>query len=42
MRAYNISAEEVLEAMDEQSVIARPGRLGQSSGIQAQSLWNMF
>jgi HAE1 family hydrophobic/amphiphilic exporter-1 len=38
MRAYNISAEEVLEAMDEQSVIARPGRLGQSSGIQAQSL----
>jgi HAE1 family hydrophobic/amphiphilic exporter-1 len=38
MRAYNIAAEEVLEAMDEQSVIARPGRLGQSSGIQAQSL----
>ncbi|MEZ4852277.1 MAG: hypothetical protein R3B93_27445 [Bacteroidia bacterium] len=25
--------EEVLEAMEEQSVIARPGRLGQSSGI---------
>jgi HAE1 family hydrophobic/amphiphilic exporter-1 len=38
MRAYNISAEEVLAAMDEQSVIARPGRLGQSSGIQAQAL----
>lgn len=38
MRAYNISAEEVLEAMDEQSVIARPGRLGQSSGIKAQAL----
>lgn len=38
MRAYNISAEEVLEAMNEQSVIARPGRLGQSSGIKAQSL----
>ncbi|WP_298487034.1 efflux RND transporter permease subunit [uncultured Maribacter sp.] len=38
MRAYNISAEEVLEAMDEQSVIARPGRLGRSSGKQAQSL----
>lgn len=38
MRAYNISAEEVLEAMDEQSVIARPGRIGQSSGIEAQSL----
>ncbi len=38
MRAYMISAEEVLEAMNEQSVIARPGRLGQSSGKQAQSL----
>lgn len=38
MRAYNISAEEVLEAMQEQSLIARPGRLGRSSGKQAQSL----
>ncbi|ETN94345.1 efflux RND transporter permease subunit [Zhouia amylolytica] len=38
MRAYNISAEEVLEAMDEQSIIARPGRLGRSSGKRAQSL----
>lgn len=38
MRAYNISAEEVLEAMEEQSVIARPGRLGQSSGLTSQSL----
>lgn len=38
MRAYNVSAEEVLEAMDEQSIIARPGRLGRSSGKKAQSL----
>lgn len=38
MRAYNVSAEEVLEAMQEQSLIARPGRLGSSSGIKAQSL----
>jgi HAE1 family hydrophobic/amphiphilic exporter-1 len=38
MRAYNISAEEVMEAMQEQSLIARPGRLGQSSGKNAQSL----
>jgi len=38
MRAYKVSAEEVLEAMDEQSIIARPGRLGRSSGIKAQSL----
>jgi HAE1 family hydrophobic/amphiphilic exporter-1 len=38
MRAYKISAEEVLEAMEEQSLIARPGRLGRSSGKMAQSL----
>jgi HAE1 family hydrophobic/amphiphilic exporter-1 len=38
MRAYNISPEEVMEAMQEQSIIARPGRLGQSSGKKAQSL----
>ncbi|MCC6815347.1 MAG: efflux RND transporter permease subunit [Saprospiraceae bacterium] len=37
MRAYNISAEEVLQAIDEQSVIARPGRVGLSSGKVAQS-----
>jgi HAE1 family hydrophobic/amphiphilic exporter-1 len=38
MRAYNISIEEVMEAMAEQSIIGRPGRIGQSSGIAAQSL----
>lgn len=38
MRAYNVSTEEVMEAMQEQSIIGRPGRLGQSSGIRAQSL----
>ncbi|ASV29749.1 efflux RND transporter permease subunit [Maribacter cobaltidurans] len=38
MRAYNVSAEEVMEAMQDQSIIARPGRLGQSSGIRSQSL----
>lgn len=38
MRAYNISSEEVLAAIDEQSVIGRPGRLGQASGKTAQSL----
>lgn len=38
MRAYNISVDEVMEAMAEQSIIGRPGRLGQSSGISAQSL----
>jgi len=38
MRAYNISVEEVMDAMSEQSIIGRPGRIGQSSGIEAQSL----
>ena len=38
MRAYNISTEEVMEALQEQSIVGRPGRLGTSSGIQAQSL----
>ncbi len=38
MRAYGVSAEEVLEAIDEQSVIGRPGRTGRSSGKEAQSL----
>lgn len=38
MRAYNISVDDVMEAMIDQSIIGRPGRLGQSSGIAAQSL----
>jgi HAE1 family hydrophobic/amphiphilic exporter-1 len=38
MRAYNVSTDEVLEALSEQSVIGRPGRLGQASGKTAQSL----
>jgi HAE1 family hydrophobic/amphiphilic exporter-1 len=37
MRAYNISAQEVVKAIGQQSIIARPGRLGQSSGKTAQS-----
>lgn len=38
MRAYNVSTDEVMEAMQEQSVIGRPGRLGQASGKSPQSL----
>ncbi|WP_370089383.1 efflux RND transporter permease subunit [Ekhidna sp.] len=38
MRAYKISAEEVMESMLEQSIIGRPGRLGQSSGKEAQAI----
>jgi HAE1 family hydrophobic/amphiphilic exporter-1 len=38
MRAYSVSTEEVMKAIDEQSVIGRPGRLGQASGKQSQAL----
>ncbi|MDC0723521.1 efflux RND transporter permease subunit [Nannocystis bainbridge] len=38
MRAYNVSAEEVMTAISEQSVIGRPGRVGQATGKTAQSL----
>jgi len=38
MRAYNVSVDEVMSALGEQSIVGRPGRIGQSSGISAQSL----
>lgn len=38
MRAYNVSTEEVMEALSEQSVIGSPGRIGRSSGKTSQSL----
>ncbi|MCA1967157.1 MAG: efflux RND transporter permease subunit [Flavobacterium sp.] len=38
MRAYNVSTDEVMKAMADQSLIGRPGRLGQATGIKAQSL----
>lgn len=42
MRAYNISPSDVLKAIDEQSVLARPGRVGLSSGKTAQSQEYVF
>ena len=42
MRAYNIAATDVLKAIDEQSVLARPGRVGLSSGKTAQSQEYVF
>ncbi len=38
MRAYNVSTEEVMEALEEQSIIGSPGRLGRSDGFESQSL----
>ncbi len=37
MRAYNVSTDDVMKAVGEQSIIGRPGRLGQSTGVTAQS-----
>ncbi|MGZ4989672.1 MAG: efflux RND transporter permease subunit, partial [Methylobacter sp.] len=37
MRAYNVSVDEVMDAIGDQSIIGRPGRLGQSTGMAAQS-----
>lgn len=37
MRAYSVSSAEVMEAIGNQSIIGRPGRLGQSTGMDAQS-----
>jgi HAE1 family hydrophobic/amphiphilic exporter-1 len=42
MRAYNISSDDVLKAIEEQSVLGRPGRVGLSSGKTAQSLEYVF
>lgn len=38
MRAYDVSTEEIMKALSEQSVIGSPGRLGQATGTEAQSL----
>ena len=38
MRGYRVSADDVMTAIHEQSVIGSPGRLGQATGKQAQSL----
>ncbi|MBU6300090.1 MAG: efflux RND transporter permease subunit [Verrucomicrobia bacterium] len=37
MRAYNISVEDVMKAVGEQSIIGSPGRLGQATGMTSQS-----
>ena len=37
MQAYNISADEVMKSLDEQSLEASPGKTGESSGKRSQS-----
>ncbi len=38
MRAYNVSTDEVMEALGSQSVIGSPGRLGRSDGKRSEAL----
>ncbi len=38
LRAYRISAEEVMKALAEQSMIGSPGRLGQATGRTSQTI----
>ena len=38
MRAYNVSADDVMEAVKEQSMIGSPGRLGQATGKTSQTV----
>lgn len=37
MRVYHVSIDDVMNALGEQSIIGRPGRLGQSTGKAAES-----
>lgn len=38
MRAYNVSTDEVMEALAQQSIVGTPGRIGQATGKRSQSL----
>lgn len=38
MRAYNVSTDEVMEALASQSVIGSPGRIGRSDGKRSEAL----
>ena len=38
MRAYNVSSDEVMKALDEQSVIGSPGRLGRADSKRSESI----
>jgi HAE1 family hydrophobic/amphiphilic exporter-1 len=38
MRAYNVSPDEVMEAVSDQSIIGKPGRIGRGDSKQAEAL----
>jgi len=38
MRAYNVSPDEVMEALADQSIIGKAGRIGRGDGVRAEAL----
>lgn len=38
MRAYSVSPDEVMEALGDQSIIGKPGRIGRGDGSQSEAL----
>jgi HAE1 family hydrophobic/amphiphilic exporter-1 len=38
MRAYNISPDEVMESLADQSIVGKPGRIGRGDGSRAEAL----
>ncbi|WP_299249685.1 efflux RND transporter permease subunit [uncultured Cytophaga sp.] len=38
MRAYNVSSEEVMKALDEQSIIGSPGRIGRADSKKSEAI----
>lgn len=38
MRAYNVSPDEVMEALNDQSIIGKPGRIGRGDGQRSEAL----
>ena len=38
MRAYNISSQEVMEALDQQSIIGSPGRIGRADSKKSEAI----
>ncbi|PWJ59601.1 HAE1 family hydrophobic/amphiphilic exporter-1 [Dyadobacter jejuensis] len=38
MRAYNVSPDEIMEALNNQSIIGKPGRVGRGDGDRAEAL----
>ncbi len=38
MRAYNVSPDEVMQALGDQSIVGKPGRIGRGDGVKSEAL----